>query len=67
MLTEWPKSEDAGRHYRKFAEALEAIRNDSVSLTDLTGLRPQAVVISPGPCSLLEAGTLQIIADRIDD
>ncbi|MFB9262207.1 anthranilate synthase component II [Bradyrhizobium erythrophlei] len=44
------------RYFRKLGEATEVIRNDAISLTDLVGLRPRAVVISPGPCTPMEAG-----------
>lgn len=32
------------------------IRNDSVSVAEIVGLTPQAIVISPGPCTPNEAG-----------
>ncbi|WP_024511592.1 aminodeoxychorismate/anthranilate synthase component II [Bradyrhizobium sp. ARR65] len=44
------------RYFRNLNEATEVIRNDAVSITDLVGLRPRAIVISPGPCTPKEAG-----------
>ncbi|WP_076861840.1 anthranilate synthase component II [Bradyrhizobium mercantei] len=44
------------RYFRKLGEATEVIRNDALSLTDIVGLGPRAVVISPGPCTPMEAG-----------
>lgn len=44
------------RYFRKLGEATEVIRNDAISVGDLVGLKPRAVVISPGPCTPLEAG-----------
>ncbi|WP_082747440.1 anthranilate synthase component II [Bradyrhizobium macuxiense] len=44
------------RYFRKLGEATEVIRNDALSLTDIVALRPCAVVISPGPCTPMEAG-----------
>ncbi|WP_074125007.1 aminodeoxychorismate/anthranilate synthase component II [Bradyrhizobium sp. NAS96.2] len=44
------------RHFRKLGEEAEVIRNDALSLADVVGLRPCAVVISPGPCTPMEAG-----------
>ncbi len=35
---------------------LQVIRNDAVSVSGLRGLRPDALIISPGPCSPDEAG-----------
>ncbi|MBW5434050.1 aminodeoxychorismate/anthranilate synthase component II [Bradyrhizobium canariense] len=44
------------RYFRKLGEATEVIRNDEVSVSDVAGLKPRAVVISPGPCTPSEAG-----------
>ncbi|WIW50236.1 aminodeoxychorismate/anthranilate synthase component II (plasmid) [Bradyrhizobium sp. 62B] len=44
------------RYFHKLGEATEVVRNDAISLSDIVGLRPRAVVISPGPCTPLEAG-----------
>ncbi|MGL9623906.1 aminodeoxychorismate/anthranilate synthase component II [Bradyrhizobium sp. U531] len=44
------------RYFRKLGEATEVIRNDEVSVSDVAGLKPRAVVISPGPCTPTEAG-----------
>ncbi|MHB0773855.1 anthranilate synthase component II [Bradyrhizobium sp. 1.29L] len=44
------------RHFRKLGEATEVIRNDAISVNDVIQLKPRAVVISPGPCTPLEAG-----------
>jgi anthranilate synthase component 2 len=35
---------------------VETVRNDAVSLGDIIGLKPEAIVISPGPCTPNEAG-----------
>ncbi|MGY3487962.1 para-aminobenzoate synthetase component 2 [Bradyrhizobium sp. USDA 4011] len=43
-------------YFRKLGEETEVVRNDAVSVTDLVGFKPRAVVISPGPCSPMEAG-----------
>lgn len=39
------------RHFRRIGEATEVVR-----ISNLVGLKPRAVVISPGPCTPLEAG-----------
>lgn len=44
------------RYFRKLGEATEVIRNDVVSVGELIELKPRAVVISPGPCTPIEAG-----------
>ncbi|MHB0791242.1 anthranilate synthase component II [Bradyrhizobium sp. 5.13L] len=44
------------RYFRKLGQAAEVVRNDAVSVNDLLGLKPSAVVNSPGPCTPMEAG-----------
>ncbi|WP_375784836.1 anthranilate synthase component II [Bradyrhizobium sp. Pha-3] len=44
------------RYFRKLGAPTEVIRNDAISVSDLVGLKPRAVVISPGPCTPTEAG-----------
>lgn len=44
------------RYFRNLGEEAEVVRNDVISVTDLVGLKPCAVVISPGPCTPLQAG-----------
>lgn len=44
------------RYFREIGEATEVIRNDVISVNDLARLKPRAVVISPGPCTPIEAG-----------
>lgn len=43
------------RYFHKLGEATEVIRNDAIGISDLTDLKPSAV-ISPGPCTPTEAG-----------
>jgi anthranilate synthase component 2 len=40
----------------ELGEVLEVRRNDAVAVDDIGALRPEAIVISPGPCSPAEAG-----------
>lgn len=44
------------RYFRLLGEEARVVRNDEVSVSDLVGLKPRAVVISPGPCAPTEAG-----------
>ncbi|AHI25845.1 anthranilate synthase component II [Komagataeibacter xylinus E25] len=37
-------------------EKCDVYRNDAISVDDALALRPEAIVISPGPCSPNEAG-----------
>jgi anthranilate synthase/aminodeoxychorismate synthase-like glutamine amidotransferase len=40
----------------ELGETLEVRRNDAIALDDVGELRPDAIVISPGPCTPAEAG-----------
>lgn len=44
------------RYFHELGQATEVIRNDVINVSQLTRLRPLAVVISPGPCTPAEAG-----------
>jgi len=35
---------------------VETVRNDAVSVSDIVGMKPEGIVISPGPCTPNEAG-----------
>ena len=35
---------------------VETVRNDAVSIADIVGMKPEGIVISPGPCTPNEAG-----------
>lgn len=53
------------RYFHRLGEATEVIRNDMISVSDLVGLKPRAVVISPGPCSPTEAGISTAIVSEL--
>ncbi|MCK1402301.1 aminodeoxychorismate/anthranilate synthase component II [Bradyrhizobium sp. 4] len=53
------------RYFRKLGEATEVIRNDALSVSDLVGVNPRAVVISPGPCTPLEAGITTAVVGEL--
>ncbi len=44
------------QHLGALGAELEVRRNDAISVDDVIGLKPTAVVISPGPCTPQEAG-----------
>lgn len=44
------------RYFQELGEGTEVFRNDVVSVSDLIDLKPRALVISPGPCTPIEAG-----------
>ncbi|MCP3387813.1 aminodeoxychorismate/anthranilate synthase component II [Bradyrhizobium sp. CCGB12] len=53
------------RYFRELGEISEVIRNDATSIGDLVGLKPRAIVISPGPCTPTEAGISRTIVHEL--
>lgn len=46
-------------------ETTEIVRNDKVSVSDVVGLNPRAIVISPGPCTPIEAGISNAVVRQL--
>jgi anthranilate synthase/aminodeoxychorismate synthase-like glutamine amidotransferase len=44
------------QHLGTLGAALDVVRNDAITVEALAARRPQAIVISPGPCTPKEAG-----------
>jgi anthranilate synthase component 2 len=44
------------QYFAELGEDVRVFRNDELSLQDIAGLRPDRLVLSPGPCSPAEAG-----------
>jgi anthranilate synthase/aminodeoxychorismate synthase-like glutamine amidotransferase len=44
------------RYFVRLGESVLVCRNDAISLTEVTAMRPNAIVISPGPCGPAQAG-----------
>jgi anthranilate synthase/aminodeoxychorismate synthase-like glutamine amidotransferase len=44
------------QHLGALGADMEVVRNDAVSVDELASRRPEAIVISPGPCTPKEAG-----------
>lgn len=44
------------RYFVELGCETNVVRNDAIRITDIPDLAPQAIVISPGPCTPLEAG-----------
>jgi anthranilate synthase/aminodeoxychorismate synthase-like glutamine amidotransferase len=50
------------RYLEELGSATRVIRSDALTVGDIEQLRPQAIVISPGPCTPQEAGiSMQVI------
>jgi anthranilate synthase/aminodeoxychorismate synthase-like glutamine amidotransferase len=44
------------RHFERLGQETHVVRNDEVDVVEIRRLRPDAVVLSPGPCTPNEAG-----------
>lgn len=47
---------NVARYFAMLGAATEVVRNDALSVADIRHLAPEAIVISPGPCTPAEAG-----------
>ncbi len=44
------------RYFRELGCDVRVVRNDAISIAEIVALKPSAIVLSPGPCTPLEAG-----------
>lgn len=44
------------RYFRELGKEVKVFRNNELTLSDIEGLAPEALVISPGPCTPNESG-----------
>jgi anthranilate synthase/aminodeoxychorismate synthase-like glutamine amidotransferase len=44
------------RYLQELGQPTHVVRNDRATLADLRALRPEAIILSPGPCTPAEAG-----------
>jgi para-aminobenzoate synthetase component 2 len=51
------------RYFTMLGAQNEVVRNDAVTLDDIRRFRPDAIVISPGPCTPAEAGISCAVID----
>jgi len=52
------------RYFRRLGATTSVVRNDAIDVPDLRQLAPQAIVISPGPCTPQQAGcSLDVVRD----
>jgi len=45
------------RYFERLGQPTEVVRNDAISVADVRARRPDALVLSPGPCTPREAGS----------
>ncbi len=53
------------RYFAMLGAASKVVRNDAVTIDDIRRLRPDAIVISPGPCTPAEAGISCAIIEEL--
>ncbi len=53
------------RHFDRLGVAVQVARNDAATAADFEDLQPQAVVLSPGPCTPDEAGASLELVRRL--
>ena len=52
------------RYFTELGADMKVVDSDRITLEEITALQPEAIVISPGPCTPTEAGvSLQVIRD----
>ncbi|MBW3541769.1 MAG: aminodeoxychorismate/anthranilate synthase component II [Planctomycetes bacterium] len=44
------------RYFEELGQPTRVVRNDAVSVDQVSAMRPEAIVLSPGPCTPREAG-----------
>ena len=44
------------QYYNQLGQEVEVVRNDALSVTDIEARAPEALILSPGPCTPNEAG-----------
>jgi len=47
------------RYFEELGQETQVVRNDQITLAEIADLAPAAIVLSPGPCTPLEAGLSQ--------
>lgn len=48
--------ENLGRYLRRLGQKTVSVRNDAITSAQALALKPEAIVLSPGPCTPSEAG-----------
>jgi len=56
------------RYFRRLGQTIEVVRNDAIDVTTIRAANPQAIVLSPGPCTPHEAGcSLELVREFHDN
>lgn len=50
------------RYFRRLGQDTQVVRNDAIDIAGIRALQPEAIVLSPGPCTPHEAGcSLEVV------
>ncbi len=50
------------RHFERLGQATRVVRNDTITIDQIETIEPEAIILSPGPCTPSEAGcSLEIV------
>ena len=44
------------QYFGELGQAVEVVRNDAIDLAGVAAMKPERIVVSPGPCTPNEAG-----------
>jgi anthranilate synthase/aminodeoxychorismate synthase-like glutamine amidotransferase len=56
------------RYFQRLGQVTEVVRNTAINVNGIRALRPDAVVLSPGPCTPQEAGcSLEVVRQLADE
>jgi len=55
------------RYFTRLGQEVHVERNDAINASDAASMQPQAIVISPGPCTPAEAGCSLEVVRRCDE
>ena len=53
------------RYFRELDCEVAVVRNDATSIEAITAMQPEAIVLSPGPCTPHEAGICLEVVQRL--
>jgi anthranilate synthase/aminodeoxychorismate synthase-like glutamine amidotransferase len=52
------------RYFQRLGAETRVVRNDAINIASIRDLKPQAIVLSPGPCTPAEAGcSLEVVRE----
>ena len=53
------------RYVAELGIETQVVRNDAITAADVTNLAPQAIILSPGPCTPAESGVCRDVVRRV--